>query len=132
MPQSQSRWVCAAQTADKYSIAGALGTTNKSGFFANVFNGVAGNFFSGVVLATHPGLGNKWRAAASINNLTFGGTTAAVNAVTDAAPITELGLSGTVGGEFLGASFGLPVTIAKGVYDLASFGVSYYECGKQQ
>ena len=131
-PQTSSRTVCAANLADKYSIAGALGTTKKKGLFANAFNGMAGNFFSGAVFALHPGLGNKWRAATSINNLTFGGTTAAVNAATDAAPITELGLSEAVGGEFFGASFGLPVTIAKGVYDLASFGASYYECGKKQ
>jgi hypothetical protein len=93
-----SRAVCAANLADKYSIAGAAGTIGKQGFFANVFNGVAGNTFSGLTLAFSGG-GNKYRLGTSINNATFGGTGAAINAVTTPAPITELGLTETVGGE---------------------------------
>jgi RHS repeat-associated protein len=123
--QGQSRAVCAAKLADKYSIAGALGTANRTGFWANVFNGVAGNTVSGFVLAVHPGLGNKYRAATSINNLTFGGTASAVDFATAPLPVTELGLTETVGGDFLGATFGLPITLAKGAYDLASFGAAY-------
>jgi hypothetical protein len=120
--------VCAANLADKYSIAGALGTTNKTGFWANVFNGVAGNTVSGFVLAVHPGQGNKWRAATSINNLAFGGTASAIDFATAPVPITELGLAETVGGDFLGATFGAPIVVAKGAYDLASFGVALYKC----
>lgn len=133
MPQAPtpSRAVCAANLADKYSIAGAVGTTGKQGFFANVFNGVAGNTFSGLTLAFSGG-GNKYRLGTSINNATFGGAGAAINAVTTPAPITELGLTETVGGEFLGKGLGGIFTVAKLGYDLGSFGVAYYECGKQQ
>jgi len=122
-PTFGERMVCAANTADQYSIAGALGTTEKTGFFANVFNGVAGNTFSGgVMLFNH---GNKWRFTTSANNLALGGTGAAVNALTDAVPITELGLTETVGGEFLGASFGLPAFAVKLGYDALSFTGAY-------
>jgi hypothetical protein len=91
LPQTPtpSRAVCAANLADKYSIAGAVGTIGKQGFFANVFNGFAGNTFSGVTLAFSGG-GNKYRLGTSINNATFGGTASAINAVTTPAPITEL------------------------------------------
>ncbi len=106
----QNRWVCAAQTADKYSIAGALGTTNKTGFWANVFNGVAGNTVSGFVLA-FSGNGNKWRLTTSVNNLTFQGTANAIDFATGPVPITELGLTETVGGDFLGATFGAPIAL---------------------
>ena len=130
-PQSPapSRAVCAANLADKYSIAGAVGTIGKQGFFANVFNGFAGNTFSGVTLAFSGG-GNKYRLGTSINNATFGGTASAINAVTTPAPITELGLTETVGGEFLGKGLGGIFTVAKLGYDAASFGIAYYECGK--
>lgn len=62
LPQTQapSRAVCAANLADKYSIAGAVGTIGKTGFAANVFNGFAGNTFSGRTLAFSGG-GNKYR-----------------------------------------------------------------------
>ncbi|HKU20843.1 MAG TPA: hypothetical protein VJQ50_07495, partial [Terriglobales bacterium] len=119
-----SRAVCAANLADKYSIAGALGTTNKTGFFPSVFNGVAGNTVSGVVMMFNGG--NKWRAVTSINNVTFQGTTTAINAVTTPAPITELGLTETVGGEFLGKGLGGIFTAGKLLYDIGSFTAAYY------
>jgi len=125
-PQTQapSRAVCAAQTADKYSIAGALGTTNKSGFFANVFNGFAGNTFSGAVMMFNGG--NKWRATTSINNLTFQGTANAINAVTTPAPISELGLTSSVGSDLLGEGLGGTLSLIKLGYDAASFGTAYF------
>lgn len=132
--QAPSRAVCAAQLADKYSIAGALGTTNKTGFWANVFNGVAGNTISGFVLAVHPGLGNKWRAATSINNFTLQGTSKAINFVTSPAQILDLGLGAEsaeeAGASFAGEALGGVISVGKAVYDVGSFGAAYYECGK--
>lgn len=107
--QAPSRAVCAAQLADKYSIAGALGTTNKTGFWANVFNGVAGNTISGFVLAFHPGLGNKYRAATSITNLP-----------------SPVGFGVTAGTASSTAEFvGGVVTFGKLAYDVGSFAVAY-------
>jgi hypothetical protein len=125
--------VCAANLADKYSIAGALGTTNKTGFWANVFNGVAGNTVSGFVLAVHPGQGNKWRAATSINNLTLQGTGKAINAVTTPLSVLDLGIGAesaeTAAASFVGEGLGSIVFGIKLAYDTGSYLVAYHECG---
>jgi RHS repeat-associated protein len=134
-PQSQgpkqNRWVCAAQTADKYSVAGALGTTNKTGFWANVFNGFAGNAFSGLTLA-FSGNGNKYRFATSVVNapppVGFAATANTINAVTTPAPISELGLTETVGSEILGEGLGYTVASLKIGYDAVSYGAALYKC----
>lgn len=128
--------MCAAQTADKYSLAGAVGTIGKQGFFANVFNGVAGNSVSGAVLL-FSGNGNKYRFGTSLVNapppVGFAATANAINAVTTPAATTELNLTGV--GEFAnfaGDGLGGLFTFGKLAYDIGSFGVAYYECGKQQ
>jgi RHS repeat-associated protein len=123
-PQKPSRAVCAANLADKYSIAGAAGTIGKTGFFANVFNGVAGNTISGLTLAVSGG-GNKYRLGTSIVNapspVGFGVTAGAASSTAE-----------FVGGELVGKVAGGVVTFGKLGYDVASFGVAYYKCGKQQ
>jgi hypothetical protein len=85
---------------------------------------------SGFVLAVHPGLGNKWRAATSINNLSFGGTGAAVNTVTTPSGILDLGLGAESASEaavsFTGEALGGIVTGIKFGYDLASFTAAYF------
>jgi RHS repeat-associated protein len=128
-PQQPNRWVCAAQTADKYSLAGALGTTNKTGFFANVFNGIAGNSVSGIVMTFNHG--NKWNTVGGVADTTLGITPATVNALTTPAATTELNLTGV--GEFANfAGDGLGGIFATGklIYDATSFGIAYVACGK--
>jgi RHS repeat-associated protein len=134
-PQTQtpSRAVCAANLADKYSIAGAVGTIGKQGFFANVFNGFAGNTFSGLTLAFSGG-GNKYRLGTAIENapppVGFAVTANAINAVTTPAPITELGLTETVGSELLGEGLGYTIAGLKIGYDALSFAGAYLACGQ--
>jgi hypothetical protein len=128
-PQQPNRWVCAAQTADKYSLAGALGTTNKTGFFANVFNGIAGNSVSGIVMTFNHG--NKWNTVGGIADTTLGITPGTVNVLTTPAATTELNLTGV--GEFANfAGDGLGGIFATGklIYDATSFGIAYVACGK--
>ncbi len=123
---AESRAVCAARLADKYSIAGVAGTIGKSGLLANVFNGFAGNAVSGLVLAVS-GRGSPLRSATSLTNLRFQGTAAAINAVTKPEPIIQLGLSGEqVGGELLGEGLGGIISAVKLGYDATSFAAAYF------
>lgn len=141
LPQAQgpkqNRLVCAAKLADQYSIAGALGTTNKTGFWANVFNGVAGDTFSGLTLA-FSGNGNKYRFATSVVNapppVGFAAAANAINTATTPAPILDLGLGAESAGEaalsFTGEALGSMVTGIKLDYDALSFAGAYLACGQ--
>ena len=117
-PQKPSRAVCAANLADKYSIAGAVGTTGKTGFFANVFNGVAGNTFSSLTLVFNH-QGNKYRLGTSIINapspVGFGVTAGAASSTAE-----------FIGGEVVGKVAGGVVTFGKLGYDAVSFTAAYF------
>jgi hypothetical protein len=88
--RTQPLLVCAAETANNYSLAQLAGTNGKSGFFNSLANGVLGNTFSTVASYAYGG-----------SNVEFGttgydfaakATESSINAVTMAAPVTDLGL----------------------------------------
>lgn len=125
--------MCAANFADDHSLAGLAGTIGQSGVLANIVNGVAGNSISGVV-KIFAGGGNRWRLTTALANapspVGFALTATAVNAATAPTPITQLGLSASVGGELAGVGLGGAFAVAKLGYDVSSFVYALGECRK--
>jgi RHS repeat-associated protein len=127
------RLVCAAQLADKYSLAGLVGTIGKTGVLANVFNGIAGNSVSGLVMMFNHG--NKYRTVTAISNapapVGFAWSMGAINAATAPARTTELNLTGVEEfANFAGDGLGGIAFVAKLTYDAVSFTGAYIACGR--
>jgi RHS repeat-associated protein len=128
--QNQPLLVCAAETANQYSLAQLAGTNGKSGFFNSVANGVLGNTFSTVVSFAYGGSSTEFGTTA----YDFGtkATESSLNAVTGAAPITDLGLGAESAGQIAEgvATEGLGGIFSAGklIYDLDTFAYGAYKC----
>lgn len=94
LPQSQGQkqplLVCAAETANKLSLAQAFGTNGKPGFWNSVSNGFFGNTFSTVTEFAYGGSTTEF--ATTAYDYGTKATEGAINAATGTAPITDLGL----------------------------------------
>ncbi len=120
-----SQLQCAANLANQYSLANALGTNGKSGFFNGIANGVLGNSVSTVVSYAYGGSTTEF--ATTAYDVGTKAAASSINEATAATPITALGLGAEVG-EIATEGFGSIFTAAKGIYDLGSFGYALYEC----
>jgi RHS repeat-associated protein len=123
--------VCAAKTANKLSLAQALGTNGKPGFINSVANGVFGNVFANLTLFVSGG-GSTVTASTSLYNMGTGAATQSLNAVTGAEPIADLGLGAQSAGEVAGgiATEGLGgiLTVGKLIYDAGTFAYGVVHC----
>jgi uncharacterized protein with beta-barrel porin domain len=121
--------MCAAELANRYSLAQLAGTNGKSGFFNSMVNGVLGNTVSTIVSYAHGG--DSAEFAATAYDMGTHAVEGSINSVTAPTAITELGLTGGVGGEFAGKGLGGIMTLGKLAYDVGSFSYAYYQCGKR-
>ncbi|MHB8527025.1 MAG: RHS repeat domain-containing protein [Candidatus Acidiferrales bacterium] len=123
--------VCAAETANKYSLAQVVGTNGKSGFFNNLANGVLGNTFSTAAGYFYKG-SSTTEALTTAYDFRIKATESSINGVTGAAPITDLGLgaesaaqiSEGIATEGLGGVF----TLGKLAYDFGTFAYGVGHC----
>lgn len=115
--------VCAAKTANNYSLAQLAGTNGKSGFFNSLANGVLGNTFSTVAEFAYGGSSTEFGTTAY--DWGTKATASSINAVTGAAPITDLGLGAESASQIAEgvATEGLGgiVTVGKLLYDGGTF-----------
>ena len=122
--------LCAAQAADKLSLANAMGTSGKPGFWNGVANGFFGNTISTVVEYAYGGSNAELGAAAYDYGTQASEST--VNAATGSAGLTDLGLAAEsasqVAAESAEEGLGGPVAILKGAYDLATFAYGIGHC----
>jgi hypothetical protein len=122
--------VCAANTANQWSIANAIGTNGKTGFWNSAANGLFGNTISTVVSYAYGG--SNVEAGTTAYDLGTHATEGSINAVTGAAPITDLGLGAESASQIAEgvATEGLGgiVTAGKLIYDIGSFGYAAYKC----
>ncbi|MGA7090672.1 MAG: RHS repeat-associated core domain-containing protein, partial [Candidatus Acidiferrales bacterium] len=133
-PQSQAPkqplLVCAAETANKWSIANAIGTNGKTGFWNSAANGLFGNTISTVVSFAYGGSSTEFGTTA----YDFGtkATEGSIDAVTGAAPVTDLGLGAESAAQISEGlateGIGGIVTAGKLIYDIGSFGYAAYTC----
>jgi RHS repeat-associated protein len=128
--QKQPLLVCAANTANQWSIANAIGTNGKTGFWNSAANGLFGNTISTVVSYAYGG--SNVEAGTTAYDLGTHATEGSINAVTGAAPITDLGLGAESASQIAEgvATEGLGgiVTAGKLIYDIGSFGYAAYKC----
>lgn len=129
--QKKPLLVCAAETANNYSLAQLAGTNGKSGFFNSLANGVLGNTFSTV--ASYLYSGSNVELGTTAYDYGTKATASSINAVTGAAPVTDLGLGAESAAQISEgiATEGLGgiVTAAKLIYDAGTFGYGIAHCG---
>jgi hypothetical protein len=122
--------VCAANTANQWSIANAIGTNGKTGFWNSAANGLFGNTISTVVSYAYGG--SNVEAGTTAYDLGTHATEGSINAVTGAAPITDLGLGAESASQIAEgvATEGLGgiVTVGKLVYDFGTFAYGVGHC----
>lgn len=122
--------VCAAETANKLSLAQLAGTNGKSGFFNNLANGVLGNTFS--TLASYAYGGSNVEFGATAYDFGTKATEGSINAVTGAAPITDLGLGAKSAAQisegFATEGLGGIFTVGKLAYDFGTFAYGVGHC----
>ena len=122
--------VCAAQTANKLSLAQAFGTNGKKGFFNNVANGVLGNTFS--TIAEYAYGGSNVEFGTTAYDLGTKATESSINAVTRATPIADLGLGAESAGQIAEGvateGLGGVLTLGKLIYDGGTFAYGFIHC----
>lgn len=120
--------LCAAETADKLSLANAMGTSGKTGFWNGLANGFFGNTVSTVVEYAYGG-SNAELGATAYDQAT-GASESAVNSVTGSASMTDLGLGGASQAAEGAAAEGLGGVVAgmKLAYDVGTFVYGAVKC----
>ncbi len=122
--------VCAAETANKWSIANAIGTNGKTGFWNSAANGLFGNTISTVVSYAYGG--SNVEAGTTAYDVGTHATAGTINAVTGAAPVTDLGLGAESAAQISEGiateGIGGIVTLGKLAYDTGSFLYALHKC----
>lgn len=120
--------LCAAEAADKLSLANAIGASGKQGFWNGLANGFFGNTISTVVEYAYGG--SSTELVATAYDYGTGASEGAVNAMTGSAPMTDLGLGGSSQATEGAATEGLGGVVAgmKIAYDAGTFLYGAVKC----